>query len=213
MVIDKSTLDVLGLIMTVGGIVLSVIALVLSVLFYRWADGQAKSSDKSLIELRAATDGLGSLVASLRDESFSLLKSAYTDMGELAKFGVRRDSADHVVLTEPAPPAKPTTKPATVTTEISDEELQRVSLQLGSHMMQRRGESFPEALAEAQRLIGLRLDEVDDGAVLTTADFAKTLKPYGFDIGEVAYALAVMAETGKLTRDKVEPTDKASSSR
>lgn len=209
MVIDKATLDVLGVIMTVGGIVLSIIALLLSILFYRWADAQAKSSDKSLIELRAATEGLGSLVASLRDESFSLLKSAYTDMGELAKYGVRRDSADHVVLTEPTPTTEmqKSKQRSVVTTEISDKELQKVSLQLGSHMMQRRGESFPEALTEAQRRISLELDEAPDGAVLTTEHFAKKLKPYGFDVGEVAYALAVLAETGKLTRDKAESTD------
>jgi hypothetical protein len=198
MVIDKATLDVLGLVMTVGGIVLSIVALVLSILFYRWADAQAKSSDKSLIELRAATEGLQQLVTNLRDESFSLLKTAYTDMGELAKFGVRRDAADHVVLTEPAAAPMPK-QPAGVGAQISDEEIQRVSLQLGSHMMRRRGASFPEALAEAQRLINSTLDDAD-GKVLTTGEFAEKLKPYGFDVGEVAYALAVMAETGRAQR-------------
>jgi len=203
MVIDKATLDVLGFIMTVGGIVLSAVALTLSVLFYRWADAQAKSSDRALIELRAATEGLQHLVTGLRDESFSLLKSAYTDMGELAKFGVRRDAADHVVLTEPTETPKPK-QHSSVAAQISDDELQRMSLQLGSHMMQRRGPSFPEALAEAQRLIRLMLDDAPDGSVLTTAEFAETLKPYGFDVGEVTYALAVMSETGRLQRKPIE---------
>lgn len=208
MTIDTATLGVLGFIMTVGGIVLSALALVLSILFYRWADAQAKQSDTALVELRAETAGLRQLVASLRDESFSLLKSAYTDIGELAKFGVRRDSSEHLRLIEPteAPTLKPDegSTPARNTVfaaDITPEELQQVSLQLGSHMMRRRGDSFPDALKEAQRLIGLQLDEIPEGELLTTEQFAKKLKPYGFDIGEVAYALAVMAETGNLERD------------
>jgi hypothetical protein len=48
----------LAFIMTVGGIVLSIVDPVLSVLFYRWVDAQAKSSDSTPIGLRAATEGL-----------------------------------------------------------------------------------------------------------------------------------------------------------
>lgn len=205
-------MDALGLFMTIAGIVLSVVALALSILFYRWADRQAKDSERTLTELRAATEGLQHLVSGIRDESFSLLRTAYSDMGELAKLGVRRDQSSQVVLTASAEPSSPATdvpranssKPPRprVTTEISEDDLRRISLELGSHMMKRRGASFPEALQEAQRLIEEALDEVPDGTVLTTGDFAQKLTPLGYDVAEVAYALAVMAESGKLRRDK-----------
>lgn len=232
MTIDKATLDTLGFIMTVSGIVLSVVALLLSILFYRWADENAKASERTLTELKTTTAALQTLVTTLTQESFNLLKSAYTDMGELAKFGVRRDSSDRVVMTPLAHTSpritrrnnksKPKeTSPKTTDTDegkgdaakhskdlngvvplMSNDDLQRITLTFGSHMMDRRGSSFTSALEEAQRLIDQVMDKHPDGAVITTEEFAKELEPYGFDAGEVAYALAVLTATGPIERDE-----------
>lgn len=186
--------------MTIAGIVLAVVALALSILFFRWADAQAKDSERALVELRAATQSLDRLVAGLRDESFALLRSAYSDIGELAKFGVQRDDRRGVTLTESDRSESPARTPPAFSRELghSPEDVLDAALGFGPHMIRQRGAKFQEALSELQGRIMKMLDEVPDGGVVNMADMAKRLEPEGFDIREVMYALALMQETGSV---------------
>lgn len=209
MTIDKATLDTLGFIMTVGGIVLSIVALLLSILFYAWADKQAKASDKTLIELKTATDGLGQVVKTLREESFTLLKSAYTDMGEIAKFGIHRDSARTPSPERPAETGEAdTTEPSSteppmnhITSEMTDAELQELIDSLAPHLIERRGSNFSLALKEAQRLIRAAIADVPSGEELTTEQVTEKLSSHGFDMYETTYTLALLAIMGRLADD------------
>lgn len=206
MVIEKSISDALGFIMTVGGIVLSIVALVLSILFYIWADKQAKASDKTLVELKGATDGLGQVVTTLKDESFSLLKSAYTDMGELAKFGVQRDSpiAREVEVQtsqepeEPAPKENDKRRTKYVVSKMSDEQLFQNAMSLAPHFIERRGSNYAPALKELFRLIRPIVADLPKDGTMSGEAIAERLAREGYDENEVLFGLSMMAQVGRL---------------
>lgn len=206
MTIDKATLDTLGFIMTVGGIVLSIVALLLSILFYAWADRQAKESDKTLVELRAATDGLGQVVTTLRDESFSLLKSAYTDMGELAKYGVQRDSPvtrevevqGSQASDDSSPAAIPNKRTKYVISKMSDEQLLDSATVFAPHFIERRGSNYAPALKELFRLIRPIVADLPKDGTMSGEEIAEALASEGYDQDEVLFGLAMMAQVGRL---------------
>ena len=207
-------MDALNIALAVTSTALAVLALVLSILFYRWADKAAQESGKSLIELRSAIRSLDQLVSDLRSDSFSLVRSAYTDMSKLATLGVTRGSDHHVELTEVRTAARvpavtgdkveshrhPDRSSKREQPGIDDQKMQEVSLQLGRLMMARRGKKFHEAVAELRGRINEIFDNEPTDRIITTGEIAARLKPEGWDIGEVVYVLATMQETKELKR-------------
>jgi hypothetical protein len=195
--LTQTATDPISLIMGVGSTVLAVLSLVLSILFYRWADKEAKASQSALVEVRSAIATLDRLLAGVREESFSLLRSAYTDMGEIAKIGARRDGAEGPVVTSPPVPdrAARSTGPGSPRRLQEEEIRDRVPETLrvlGERMMQRRGVDFPAAFKEAERRINEIFDASPANVIITAGEFAQKLEPFGFDLGEVAYVLEAM---------------------
>lgn len=196
-------MDVAATSLAVVSVVLAVVATVLSILFYKWADQHSRESSVVLAELRSAIRELDRGLMGLREDSFALLRGAYSDMTSIARIGVRHSASAGVTLTEPGPSEgheqdgdRGHEFRSDSISQVSVESIQEISLMLGSHMMRKRGAEFESALAELSGRIKKIIHGSAPGSVTTTGEIASQVAEFGFDVGEVVYVLAVMHETG-----------------
>ena len=70
-------METLSIVLSIVSIVIAVGATALAIVFFRWADQDARKTAENLAETTSAIERLNQVVEILRKESFALLKSSH----------------------------------------------------------------------------------------------------------------------------------------
>jgi len=201
-------METLSIVLSIVSIIVAVGATALAIVFYRWADLEAKKTSQNLGQVGSAIDRLDQVVAIIRTESFSLVKSSHADLLTLAMQGMRRvPEADD----RPGESVAPSRLHSSVQAAAEDQggvragseedierDLLRVSDSLGMHMMKRQGADFASMLNKLQNQILTEFDKAPKGTVLYPGDIARRLGDKEYDIGEIVYALHTLQQSGQV---------------
>lgn len=185
-------MEVLSIVLSIIGIVVSVGAVALAVLFYRWADAEAKRAATVFAEVKSAADRLEAATANLQRDSFGLVRSSLEGVLALAAAPGAWRPADQPADDAPAEPPANEKAPRDAFT---DKDLRRAVFGLGEHMRKKRGAEFPAAIKDLRARI---LHEAHSaGRTLTNSELGERIGD-DYDIGEVVYAAYGLGDSGAL---------------
>lgn len=197
-------METLSIVLSIVSIVIAVGATALAIVFFRWADNDARKTAENLAETTSAIERLNQVVEILRGESFALLKSSHEGLLELATQGMRLESStggrsatpdtrSRVYLREGA-----ASKAAATSEGLTDHQKGLVAEALGRRMMERRGAEFVTVLAKLQKRILAEFDKNPKGTVFYPGEILRRLGDEELDIGDVVYAMHTLAATGQV---------------
>jgi len=200
--------ETLSIVLSITSILVAVGATALAVMFYRWADLEAKQTSDNIRQVGSAIDRMNQIVEILRTESFNLVKSSQADLLTLAMQGMRRAAPDDDELVRPGSPSPRPVEDRDALRDSSavvpgghgegDSQIVQASDALGRHMMKRRGADFANVLSGLQKRIMAEFEKVPKGTVLNPGELFKRLGDEEFDIAEIVYAVHTLDKTGQL---------------